>query len=84
MKGAVTTVLPGKQSLERAWFFGLRLTAHYVDLTRQVKVQALSTRAWEAWVHGKHRHTFFDLNKLVTADQRSRIKSLDHEPEASQ
>lgn len=42
-KGAVTTVLPGKQLLGRAWFYGLRLIA-CVDLSRQIMVQVLSTR----------------------------------------
>ena len=75
-KGAVTTVLPGRQSLERAWFYGLRMIAHYVDLQIQLKVQVLSTRAWEAWVHGKHKESFFDLNELITHDQRCRIRPL--------
>ena len=51
--GAVTTVLPEQQSIDRAWFYGLRLIAHYVDMQMQVRVQVLSTKAWEAWVHGK-------------------------------
>ena len=75
-KGAVTTVLPGHQSLERAWFYGLRMIAHYVDLQMQVKVQVLSIRAWEAWVNGKHHERFYDLNSLVTPAQRSRIRPL--------
>lgn len=72
-KGAVTTVLPGRQPLERAWFYGLRLIAHYVDLERPVKVQVLSTRALAAWLHGKRRQVFHDLN---TVDQRNRIRPL--------
>ena len=75
-KGAVTTVLPGKQSIERAWFYGLRLIAHYLDLSKKVVVQVLSVRAWEAWVKGRRAETFFDLNNLVTADQRQRIQPL--------
>lgn len=75
-KGAVTTVLLGTQSMERAWFYGLRLVAHYVDLRHQVVVQVLSTRASEAWVHGKHGEVFPDLINLVTHDQRCRIKPL--------
>ena len=75
-KGAVTTVLPGHQSMDRAWFYGLRMIAHYVDLHLQVKVQVLSIRAWEAWVNGKHKERFYDLNSLVTPDQRSRIRPL--------
>ena len=75
-KGAVATILPGRQSLERAWFYGLRMIAHYVDLQLQIKVQVLSTRAWEAWVHGKHQESFFDLNELITHDQRCRIRPL--------
>lgn len=75
-KGAVTTVLPGKQSADRAWFYGLRLIAHYVQLDMQVRVQVLSRKAWEAWVHGRHSDVFLDLNQLVTHDQRSRIRPL--------
>lgn len=75
-KGAVTTVLPGHQTLDRAWFYGLRLIAHYFDLRMQVRVQVLSTKAWEAWTHGKHNDVFLDLNQLVSIDQRSRIQPV--------
>ena len=75
-KGAVTTVLPEQQSTDRAWYYGLRMLAHYVDLQMQVRVQILSTKAWEAWVHGKHAETFHDLQALVTHDQRSRIRPM--------
>ena len=43
-KGAVTTVLPGKQSPDRAWFYGLRLIAHYVQLDMQVREYRCSQR----------------------------------------
>ena len=69
-KGAVTTVLPGKQSTDRAWFYGLRLIAHLSNWTRKCKY------AWEAWVHGRRSDVFLDLNQLVTHDQRSRIRPL--------
>ena len=46
-KGAVTTVLPEQQSTDRAWYYGLRMLAHYVDLQLQVRVQILSTKAWK-------------------------------------
>ena len=75
-KGAVTTVLPGRQTQERAWFYGLRAIAHFVDLQTQLKVQVLSTKAWEAWVHGKHKESFFDINELIARDQRCRIRPL--------
>ena len=75
-KGAVTTVLPGAQSLERAWFYGLRLMAHYLDLSKKVVVQVLSVPAWEGWIKQKHREVFHDLSNLVTHDQRSRIQPM--------
>lgn len=75
-KGAVTTVLPGHQSTDRAWFYGLRLISHYVDLQVQVGVHVMSTKAWEAWVHGKHVDSFYDLQSLVSHDHRSRIRPL--------
>ena len=75
-KGAVTTVLPGAQSLERAWYYGLRLMAHYLDLSKKVVVQVLSVRAWEGWMKHKHREVFHDLSNLVMHDQRSRIQPM--------
>ena len=75
-KGAVTTVLPGIQSMERAWFYGLRLMAHYLDLSKKVVAQVLSVRAWEGWVQHKHKEVFHVLNNLVTHDQRSRIQPM--------
>ena len=75
-KGAVTTVLPGAQSLERAWFYGLRLMAHYLDLSKKVVVQVLSVRAWEGWMKQKHREVFHDLRNLVTPDQQARIQPM--------
>lgn len=53
-QGAVITVLPGKQSMERAWFYGLRMVAYYVDLTGIVKNTCFvsasmgSLGSWEA------------------------------------
>lgn len=52
--GAVTTVLPGKQRQCRSWYYGMRMIAHYVDLSVPVRVHELSVKAREAWVHGKH------------------------------
>ena len=72
----MTTVLPGAQSLERAWFYGMRLMAHYLDLSKKVVVQVLSVRAWEGWMKSKHREVFHDLSNLVTHDQRSRIQPM--------
>lgn len=43
-QGAVIAVLPGKQTLERA-FYGLRMAAHYVDLSSMLGIQVLSVRA---------------------------------------
>ena len=40
--GAISTVLPGKQSVARAWYYGLRVIAHYVDLQSMVRVHVLS------------------------------------------
>lgn len=78
--GTVATVLPGKQTLERAWFYGLRMAAHYIGLSTQVKIHVRSTRAWEAWVHGKHSHEFHDLEQLVTIDQRKQVNSQSQMP----
>ena len=50
--------------------------AHYVDLNTPVRIHALSVRAWQAWVHGKHQDTFFDLSQLVSWDQRQRVRAL--------
>ena len=75
-KGAVTTILPGKQCSDRAWYYGLRLISHYVDLQSPVRAHLQSRKAWEAWVHGRHSDTFYDLQSLVTHDQRSRIRPL--------
>ena len=55
-QGAVVTVLPGKQSWERAWFYGIQMAAHYVNLQNPVVVHVSSTRAWEAWTQSKHGH----------------------------
>ena len=75
-KGAVTTILPGQQSSDRAWYYGLRLISHYVDLHVPVRVHLQSRKAWEAWVHSRHNDHFHDLQSLVTHDHRSRIRPL--------
>ena len=74
--GAISTVLPGKQTVARAWYYGLRMIAHYVDLQSMVRVHVLSVKAWQGWVKGRHHETFFDLAELVTWDQRQRIRAL--------
>ena len=74
--GAISTVLPGKQSVARAWYYGLRMIAHYVDLQSMVRVHVLSVKAWQGWVKGRHHETFHDLAELVTWDQRQRIRAL--------
>ena len=74
--GVVATVLPGHQSLERAWYYGLRMAAHYINLSTQVKFHVLSAKAWEAWVQGKHGYIFHDLGSLVTPEQRKQVKAL--------
>ena len=74
--GAISTVLPGRQTIERAWYYGLCVIAHYVDLTTMVRVHVLSVKAWQAWVKGKHYDQFYDLANLVTWDQRRRIRAL--------
>ena len=74
--GAISTVLPGKQSQCRAWYYGLRMIAHYVDLTTPARVYVMSVKAWQAWVMGKHQEEFFDLSSLVTWDQRQRVRAL--------
>eukprot|EP00913_Durusdinium_trenchii_P035843 g33540.t2 len=74
--GVVATVLPGHQSLERAWYYGLRMAAHYINLSTQVKFHVLSAKAWEAWVQGKHDHIFHDLGSLVTPEQKKQVKAL--------
>ena len=75
-KRAVTTILPGQQSVDRAWYYGLRLISHYVDMQMQVRVHLQSRKAWEAWVPGRHTEVFYDLHCLVTHDHRSRIRPL--------
>ena len=72
----VVTVLPGKQTWERAWFYGLRMVAHYVNLQTPVVIHVTSTRAWEAWTLSKHREVFYDMTGLITLGQRRRIKAL--------
>ena len=74
--GAISTVLPGKQTVARAWYYGLRMIAHYVDLQSMVRVHVLSVKAWQGWVKGRHHETFYDLAELVTWDQRQRIRAL--------
>ena len=74
--GAISTVLPGKQSVARAWYYGLRMIARYVDLQSMVRVHVLSVKAWQGWVKGRHHETFHDLAELVTWDQRQRIRAL--------
>lgn len=73
---AIAAVLPGKQTQERAWYYGLRMVAHYVDLNTPVRIHVLSVKAWEAWVQGKHQDLFSDLSQLVTWDQRQRVRAL--------
>ena len=46
--GAVTTVLPGKQTQDRVWFYGMRMVAHYVHLSIPVRVHVSSVKAWNA------------------------------------
>lgn len=75
-QGAVVAILPGRQTWERAWFYGLRMIAHYVDLQQRVVVHVNSARAWEAWTQRKHRDNFHDLQELITLDQYKRIKVL--------
>ena len=58
------------------WFYGIRMIAHYVDLSVPIRVHVLSIKAWEAWAHGKHVGHFYDLIQLVTWDQRQRVKAL--------
>ena len=60
----------------RAWYYGLRMIAHYVGLTTPVRVYVMSVKAWQAWVMGKHQEHFFDLSSLVTWDQRQRVRAL--------
>ena len=74
--GAISTVLPGRQTRDRACYYALRMIAHYVDLTNMVRVHALSVKAWQAWVKGHHYDQFHDLANLVTWDQRQRIRAL--------
>ena len=75
-QGAVITVLPGRQSWERAWFYGVRMVAHYVNLQTPLVVHVSSTRAHEAWTQHKHKEVFYDMQDLITLDQRARIKVL--------
>ena len=75
-QGAVVAILPGKQTWERAWYYGLRMAAHYVDLQQRLVLHVQSTRAWEAWQNGKHSDLFHDLRGLITWDQKQRIKVL--------
>ena len=75
-QGAVITILPGTQSWARAWYYGIRMVAHYVNLQQPVVVHVSSTTAWEAWTQSRHREVFFDFNDLISLDQRQRIKVL--------
>lgn len=75
-QGAVVAILPGKQTWERAWFYGLRMIAHYVYLQQRQVIHVQSKRAWEAWQQGKHADLFHDLRDLITWDQKQRIKAL--------
>ena len=75
-QGAVVAILPGAQSWERAWYYGIRMVAHYVDLHQRIILHVQSTRAWEAWQHNRHAEVFHLLRELITLDQKSRIKVL--------
>ena len=75
-QGAVIAILPGKQSWERAWYYGLRMIAHYVSLQQRLVVHVQSTRAWECWQQNKHAEVFHDLRDLITWDQKQRIRVL--------
>ena len=75
-QGAVVAILPGKQTWERAWMYGLRMIAHYVDVRQRQVVHAQSTRAWQAWQHGQHKDSFHDIQTHVMHDQRMQIKAL--------
>ena len=75
-QGAAVAILPGKQTWGRAWYYGLRMVVHYVDLQQRMVVHVQSTRAWEAWQHAKHADVFHDLRELITWDQKQRIKVL--------
>lgn len=74
------TLITGELHRKGACFLGDRFWRGHGSmgalLHTQVKVQDLSTRAWEAWAHGKNKETFHDLNNLVTVDQRSKIRPL--------
>ena len=75
-RGAVVAILPGTQSWERAWYYGIRMVAHYVDLHQRIILHVQSTRAWEAWQQNRHAEVFHDLRELITLDQKSRVKVL--------
>lgn len=40
---AVTAVLPGSQTFQRGWFYGLKIAGHFVDLAEDVRVHVMST-----------------------------------------
>lgn len=75
-QGAVVAILPGRQSWERAWYYGLRMIGHYVSLHQRIVVHVQSSRAWEAWQQNKHTEVFYDLTCLIPWDQKQRIRVL--------
>lgn len=72
--GAISAVLPGRQTIERAWYYGLRMLAHYVGLQTPARAHLVSGKASQAWAQGKHYDSFYDLAQLVSWDQRQRIR----------
>lgn len=74
--GCITAVVPYGQSFPRAWFYGLRIAVHFVALSEDVRIRAMSTQAFEAWNKQKHNGVFWDLNCLVTPHHRARTAYL--------
>ena len=56
--GCITAVLPGSQSYQGGWFYGLRIAVHFVDLAGEVKIHVASTQAFDAWTKSRLEQTF--------------------------
>lgn len=57
------------------------MAAHYIDLSTQVKIHVMLTKAREAWVHGKHGHNFQQL--VTIANQGPEHQRAHYDPEES-
>lgn len=58
------------------WFYGLRIAGHFVDLSEDVRMHVMSTKAFDGWNKQRHGANFWDLNCLVTLEERARTRPI--------